>query len=502
METKLGGVIDMKLTTIGKKLIIFSLVAAIAAGAVGCGNTKKPSTSEHEVKTPTDVPDYSDSDKKMNMYAYRGTSDGNVTNAAGVKVVYEDYKTLEQFQLYKDCGFDIMFAASDAGFSGGDFEKSVSKKVLDMCEQIGLKLVFQDQRIRDLTSSAESIIGEGKQFASMDDLVKTIREYMAPYINHPAFYGLTLVDEPSHKLFESIAEVQKALRTVKPDIYIGQALNPYFPSLSAEVYTGKIAEATTMSAYETYVNDYLEMTQATRIMYDNYPFTQRGLLTTFFANAQKVSEISAEHGATFELILQAFQHQETRMPIKEDLYFQNNAALAFGAENIMYFMYWRGSKSWIDTFYAGILDYDGSKILYDEVKEVNAYTQKMASVILNFDYEKAYVTYNPDTDITTPAHFSGVESKELDHVKKVDVTQATLITQMKDKEQNRTGYMVLNAEGVPDEARGKGKIKMTFEGYDFVTCYYGDEPQTVQLVDGVVELELNRGEAAFVIPHN
>ena len=66
----------------------------------------------------------------------------------------------------------------------------------------------------------------------MDDLVKTIREYMAPYINHPAFYGLTLVDEPSHKLFESIAEVQKALRIVKPDIYIGQALNPYFTSPS------------------------------------------------------------------------------------------------------------------------------------------------------------------------------------------------------------------------------------------------------------------------------
>ena len=95
-----------------------------------------------------------------------------------------------------------------------------------------------------------------------------------------------------------------------------------------------------------------------------------------------------------------------------------------------------------------------------------------------------------------------MKSEKLDDIKEVKVTQPTIITQMKDSTNNRTGYMVMNAETTLNDYSEPDEVIVSFEDYDFVTYYSVDGAKTVELVDGKLTLTLPEGQAACVIPHN
>ena len=484
----------MKKNNLLRKLAAWSLLLAVSVGVFGCGET-----TEH--KTPTDIPDYSASEKRMNMYAHISPTPGSFVNASGQTVFLEDHRTLENYQDYKNCGFDTLFLQGNDAYNGENFETSDTKKNMDRCQEVGLKCIVFDNRIWALSKNEESLIGAGKEFSSLEDLANTLQTYMTPYMEHPAFYGVATFDEPHYKHFEAMGEVTKALKLVKEDIYVKTTCFPYLQSVVLEKYTGEGYGNTSIGSYRTYINSYLEKTEADFFNYDNYPFTEEGMLDTYFLNMQTAVNEAAKHDAHTELCVQSCAIQgHLRMPDKEDLYYQNNAALAFGIGNLVYFTYWMAPNRSTEPFTGAIVDDDGTKLLYDEVQEVNAYTQEMAKVILNFEYEKAYFTYDSENAISAPIYFSGVKSEELEHVTAVKVTQPTIVTQMKDETNGRTGYMVLNAQDTMQDS--ENKVTLTIEGYDFVTCYSGEEPQTIQVVDDNVTLTLGTGQATFVIPHN
>lgn len=486
----------MRKMKIGRRVMAGILLLALTAGAYGCGNGK-----EMEEKTATDIPDYSSSEKRMNMYAHISPTPGSFVNASGQTIFLEDHRTVENYQDYKDCGFDTLFLQGNDAYTGENFETSDTKKNMDRCQEVGLKCIVFDNRIWALSKNEESLIGEGKEFSSLEDLADTLKEYMAPYIEHPAFYGVATFDEPHYKHFEAMGEVTKALKMVKEDIYVKTTCFPYLQSVALEKYTGEGYGNTSISSYRTYIDTYLEKSEADFFNYDNYPFKEDGMLDTYFLNMQTVVNEAAKYGAYAELCVQSCAIQGSlRMPDKEDLYYQNNAALAFGIKNLIYFTYWMAPNRSVEAFTGAIVDDDGTKLLYDEVQEVNAYTQEMAKVILNFEYEKAYFTYDSENAISAPIYFSGVKSEEMDDITEVKVTQPTIITQMKDAENNRTGYMVLNAQDTIEDS--EDEVTLTIEGFEFVTCYFGGKPQTIQLDEGSTTFTLGTGKAVFVIPHN
>ena len=448
----------------------------------------------------TDAPDYSDSVHELNIYAHRSTSNGTFVDLDGTKLDYGDYRTKERFQEYKDCGFNVLYIQEN-NYNGEPFETSDTKKCLDLAEEVGLKCIIIDERIRELSRSKVSLIG-GADFATLYDLANQMRIFMAPYIDHPAFYGLATVDEPEYLQLQATCEVYKALKMVDEDIYVKTTLSPFKQSNSVLYYTGKddiISSLipTSFNHYKTYIEKYLQESGTGLLSYDDYPFRTDSFLTTYFRNLQYAVTAAAAQGADVELVVQSFAHANTRLPDLNELYLQNNAALAFGVKNLGYFTYWRAGG---DTMTGGILDYDGSKMIYDEVQEVIAYTRKMANVMLNFDYEKAYVTY--DSANSKPDFFANVDSQNLDKLTVGPVSQPTIVTQMKDETNNRTGYMVVNVQSSVEGFSEPEVVTLNFEGYEYATYYIGDESKTVLLQDGKFKFVLAEGEGVFVIPHN
>lgn len=452
------------------------------------------------LSTPNDIPNYSNSPSKLNMYAYVGPTNGVFTNSAGQQFDSGEYRTLLNYQEYKACGFDTLLLLGNDGYSGQPFIGSDLKMNLDLSTQAGLKVIAFDTRIHDLTSSNTALIGTA-QFPTFNDLVNTVRNYMTPYMNHPAFLGVALYDEPKFAQFSAVGEVTKAIKAVRSDIFVHTVMLPYFSGIPLSTYTGATSGATTIDSYKTYINSYLDKSNADYFGYDNYPILGSGsttsVLSTYFLNLQTAVSTSALKSAGTYLTIQscAMINGGTRIPTEADIRFQTNAALGFGVKNIIYYTYWMFPNRATENYNYAIMDDYGNKLLYYEVKAVNSDMQNVAKVMLNFNYQKAYFTQNG----AVPSHFNGVINSNLDNVSNITVTTPTIITQLYDASKNKTGYMVLNANDPAIQT--VDNVQLKFDNFSFATCYYNGVPQTVQLNNGFLDLGIAAGEGVFVIPH-
>lgn len=481
-----------------KQGVAILMATALTVSVAGCGDT---ATSEPaDPSTATEVPDYSDSTARMNMYAYISPTDGYYTNAAGQQVFTGDHRNKETYQEYKDCGFDTLMLLGNDAYWGEDFETSDLKMNMDLCQEVGLKCIVFDHRIHDYSATTESLIGEGKQFATMEDFVAEIAKCMEPYKDHPAFYGLGLYDEPKYNQMEAMGQTVRAIKAVKEDTFVHSVMLPLLDNMDSVHFTGEVGTAT-FDSYKTYINKFLEESEEDYFGYDCYPIREDGVLSSYFRNLQVAVTEAEKHDADIFLTVQSESISGyLKLPNEEELRFQSSAALAFGVKNVIYFTYWMFPNRTAESHSGAIMDDNGNKVIYDEVQRVNQDTQEMAKVLLHFDYEKAYCTFDKETSITAPLYFGALESSQLDNVEEVKVSQATIMTQLYDEEKDITGYMVMNASEPEDAVSDEVSVK--FSGYKFATIYHKGVPETVGLADGVVELSIDCGDCVFVIPHN
>lgn len=485
----------MTLNKVLKRGVAIVLSVALVGSVAGCKKTSQPA----DPSLATEVPDYSDSTARMNMYSYICPTPGNYTTAAGAQVYIGDQRSVQSFQEYKDCGFDTLMLLGNDAYRGQDWETSDLKRNLEMAEEVGLNVIVHDDRIHVLSTQKESLIGEGKEYSSLEELSAQIKEWMSPYIDHPVFYGMSLMDEPSHCNFQALSEVTKAIKMIDENIYVHTVLFPYLEGVTIEQFTGKSFGNVTIDSYKTYIGDYLDMSEADYVGYDNYPFMADGLLSSFYLNLQTAVAEADKRDADVVLSVQSSCWDTMRKVEEDDLRFQGYSAMALGAKNLVYYTYYMFPNQALANYRQAIKDNDGTNIIYDEVQRVNGELQELAKVLLHFDYEKATFTYDKENAISAPTLFSGLKNEELKGVEIVSVTQPTMITQMKDSEKDLTGYMVMNSSDPEDNLTNNVHVK--FEGYDYATIYVKGVPETVGLTDSVLTLTLETGEGVFVIPH-
>ena len=485
-----------------KQGVAILMATALATSMAGCGKDKNlESAVPADPSTAKEVPDYSDSTARMNMYAYVSPTNGFFTNAAGQQIYTGDHRSVETYQEYKDCGFDTLMLLGNDAYTGETFETSQLKKNLDMCQQVGLKCIVFDSRIHDYSTAEDSLVGAGKQFETTEALVAEIARCMEPYKDHPAFYGLSIIDEPRYVQLKALGQTVRAIKEVRSDTFVHSVLLPLHDSQPKEVFTGEVAGTASFESYKTYIRTFLEETGDNYVGYDDYPIREDGILSSYFRCMQvAVSEAIEQDADVFLSIQSNAQTGYLKLPDESELRFQTSAAMTFGIKNILYFTYWMFPNRASEKFTGAIMDDKGEKMIYDEVQRVNQDVQEMAKVLLHFDYEKAYITYNKESSLVAPLYFGAVESSELDNVKDVQVTEATIVTQLHDEKKDITGYVVMNASE-PDK-KVIDQVSVKFDGFKFATIYRRGVPETIGLADGILELTIECGDCVFVIPHN
>ncbi|MBQ8230124.1 MAG: hypothetical protein IJZ32_05470 [Clostridia bacterium] len=526
-----------------KKRIIATCLAIVSAFGLfgGCG--------KKETKIP-DGPDYSASTKQFDFYGYSALIDG--WNIDGVDYdVEEDYLSVERIKEYKDAGMTIYFPQSAAAVNEStpkDWANSAAKRALDYSLEAGIdKVILCDYRIQSLTKTSfgtdaqikamiengtiyeqanYGLIGEGKEFATEAELDSFVESCLSLYIDHEAFYGIMLGDEPFFYHSKSYGEMYRSIERVSEklgkDVYIQYNLNPIGIANGAEARSkycpplentdGMSEEELMIAAYEAYLKLFMDATGAEYLQFDHYPlYSAEKVTEIYLVGLQIAAKVAKEYDAEFYFVTQTFNMTDgstVRRSLSEaDLYWLNNMLLGFGIKQISYFTYFTKADNNREHFKDGqsFLTWEGEKTdIYYWMQNIMKEEQKFAPTILNFDYVTSKV-FSVDVTTFNSGHvMTTLDTPELSKVTSVTVNkEIALVTELYDDEKGNYMYMLQN---VVDPAKKGSKafqtLTVTFDkAYKYAAVYVKGERTNVKLDKGTLTVKQKPGEATYVIPY-
>lgn len=490
--------------------------------------------SRNAVDLKTGAPDYSGSTKEFMTWAYSAIYDGwwqtldenrkfvRIENSPETPVAIT---TKESLQEYKDAGFNTLLINYVAPLRTFEerFETSRTKQIMDWAAEVGLKCIIFEGCTRGLAATKESLINPEKAdgrrfFNSQEEINEFVHYCVKQVIAHPAFYGFSILDEPSYQYFPAFGQVYKAVQACAPGAYVCMNLLGLATRYTSSVL--KYCEgADTMpfpEGYTKYIEHYADCTGAPYIQVDVYPIKGTREKPTLHGSPIKTPQFLAEFCKKRDMELHYVLQSSAfsvgfgenvvpwlRAPNKKEMYWQVNIAMAFGVTSYSYWNYYPCVNTASEHYdqYSSFLDIAGNRNeMYYWMRDIHGEMQNMAKALLHFRYERSGIFWkNPFAG--EKIHLMGLSECTYTRLKnaKVQTAGAFLITELYDKENDRYGYFVVNVtDPVVD---GKEKIRLDFEGYGRIQTYERGEVKNQALEGGVTEIELEAGQGIFVIPY-
>lgn len=489
----------------------------------GCVNSTK-------IDQPTDnkqIPDYSKENGLKFNYFGSGPTDG-IINLDGEQIINDDYRTIENYQIFKEAGFNWLLLGSyvrpDNCDSKEDFLKKHGQALANMNEVGFDHIIISDYRFTNILSRVDGgLIGRGKMFADEQALDEYIASCISWYKDIPGIDGVQLGDEPCYTGLESFSQIFKSLRRVWPEAFIWYNFFAFGVGSGFEIMFGKPEPKDNQSMNDAMIDKYIEyITRALDLMgpdakyisIDSYPMTTNGISIGHIATLQICADIAKKRGIDFYCWTQSMamnygSNLYYRGLKKEDCIWMNNMLLGFGIDTIGYYHYATGTdnssygENWPDGY--SFVDNNSEKTyLYDIYQEINEKNQSFANVILNFDYRgcKPFISNNTRLGVSHVALVN--DSFVLKGITNVEIDkECAIINELYDVKKKQYMYMIMN---VIDSAQRGSKayqtITVTFDDkYTNAVVYKNGVPTIVELKDHKFIVEQWAGEAVFVLPY-
>ncbi|MBR3864645.1 MAG: hypothetical protein IKJ19_06015 [Clostridia bacterium] len=457
-------------------------------------------------------------DKKFPIYAYSPPPQGYYWID---DVIYptDDFRTVERYKEYKECGFNLLFMQRTAAYNGEEWETSETKRAMQNAVEAGIeKIIIVDERIFALSMEKNGLIGENKKFATESELDEFLKDCIKDYKNEKGFYGVQLMDEPFHPLLEAIGEIFKAFKRIDEKIFVHCNLNPLIlPTLAFRICPkGKNLH----DAYEKYLNMFINKTGADYIMVDCYPYykspDKSNIGKYYFACLEIIAKVCKERKVEMHMVMQSFAMNIGKkpyhmMPNKRVFEFQKNVLLGFGVKEFSYFTYWtkQANKKSGEMFIDGkaMMTRHGEKTKgYYNVQKLNAEITKLAPLLCDFEYQ-ANAFFSTPPLFTKPTFLDLVKGGELSQVEDVEVDKETLlISELFDKKRGQYMYYATNVAD-PKHYCKKYKTEKQFtqvtfnEKYTVADLYFKGKWQTIKLEKGKLKIELHSGDGIIILPY-
>lgn len=305
--------------------IALTMTVALVAG---CGQEEKQNFTLQKMEAEESHAfgfDIAGGDDVMPIAAYYGPY-SSIYSINGQSL--PDYLTDEYWQAMADCGVTLM-SHSITDYATAPYEV---EKNLDFGEKYKIAVVVDDSNVRNMADLKE---------ISVDKLTKQLSNYM----NHPAFGGLYVVDEPMTSYFEPANDLNRELNRYK-------TLSPLLiEDVGIFCYENALSSGTNSNAfenYERYLREYCDVLHPTYLQFDRYPFdeAQEGLINRYFYDLSKVRKVAQEYKIPFWTFIQAGSQWNDAQnyftsteywPNESEFMWNINTCLAFGSQGISYF---------------------------------------------------------------------------------------------------------------------------------------------------------------------
>jgi anti-sigma factor RsiW len=242
-------------------------------------------------------------------------------------------------------------------------------RMLDHCEQLGLKAVVNVKKLAPPTAADTPPPGWRGE----------VQRAVGLFGSHPALFGYMIRDEPGADLFPQMGRVARAFRDADPRHAVCANLFP----------THATTEQLAAANYDEYLRRYLETVNPPFLCYDHYPFLPGGKdRPDFFLNLALARRAALRHGKPLWTFVLSSAGKFFRTPSAGEMRWQVYGALAYGVKGYGYFTYWPARDG--DT---AIVDYHGNATpLYEVIRDLNSEVLAMGPVLLQLKSTAVYHT--------------------------------------------------------------------------------------------------------------
>lgn len=416
--------------------------------------------------TSKSLPDYSKYNHQMNFYGYSSITDGTWTIDGEIFTSGTDFrKDIDKYIEYREAGLNIFFPQLGGSYSGRvPWEGSEAQLVMDNAYAAGIdKVILQDTRLHRLSDNEGGVIGPGKQFANEDEIDAYVADCIKDYKDHPALYGLMLMDEPRHTKFQAIADVYKSIKRVAPNLFVqcnllpaAQSVVHAFPELDES--DGDVAQQDVVYVrYAKYLNLFLDLVESDYLIYDMYPMRGDGvgISSQYVRTLQTAARVCMERGVELHNVTQTFamlkggSSKTYRECDENDMYWLTNMLIGFGVKEIAYFTYFtkQSNSTSGELFLDGtsFIDRNGSKTpLYYSMQKIHREIQDFAPTVMNFEYRNStYLTKIPTSYSTTHLHLA-LQEQFINNIELSIDKECALVSELYDAENKQYMYMLQN----------------------------------------------------------
>ncbi|MDQ1257946.1 MAG: hypothetical protein QG656_2554 [Candidatus Hydrogenedentes bacterium] len=165
------------------------------------------------------------------------------------------------------------------------------------------------------------------------DLDKQLAEVANDFAKYEAVFGFHILDEPDTAMFPPVCQTTRAMKAAAPQWHPFVNLLPWYLGVNARV------------GYEdwgTYLDDFLKQSGAEFLCYDCYSQMNPGQSgwPMYFKNLTDYGAAARRNNVPFWTTILSVGHFHYRCPSEDDIRWQFNTAVAYGAQGILYFFFY------------------------------------------------------------------------------------------------------------------------------------------------------------------
>lgn len=243
------------------------------------------------------------------------------------------------------------------------------RRVLDWAYARGIKVIVCDPRARAQTPLPP-------------DLKQQVEGAVRSFSLHRGTFGFHVLDEPDVNQFQATCDTVRAVKAAAPNLYPFVNLLPWHPGVNSRVG---------YDDWQAYLDAFVKTSGIDFLCYDCY--TQMNPEQTgwpmYFKNLNEFRAAAQRNGIPFWTTILSVGHFNYRCPSEDDIRWQFNTSVAYGAQGILYFFFYMRAPhenyrlSPIDEFW-------DRTPTFDSLKRVNkGFTKRYGRLFLDLTFQKA-----------------------------------------------------------------------------------------------------------------
>ena len=256
---------------------------------------------------------------------------------------------------------------------------------------------------------------------------------------HPAVWGIDVGDEPSACDFLHYGEIFRCVEKKYQNKFAYLNLYPSY-GVKGTNMADEIQAQLGTADYAEYIEQFCTKVQSKYICFDYYLYSAD--ISGLWKSLIVVSDACKKYGREMWMVLQVNSHIPDVWISTNQLRFQAYAALAFGAEVIIWACYTAG---W---WYNHVLDKNGNKTQqYDKLKKVNEELHLLGMDYMNYQPESTWFVGTFSEQEPDAAGKTAVDALNTRYFKnlKAENGQRLLVGVRKREKETRTGILVQEA---------------------------------------------------------